>query len=59
VRQQFARFVDDRSISIECGVRFAGRLGCGIVLGCYISDRKPLCFGVHSVNSLIPRIRER
>src|SRR6266513_3159539 len=58
MRQQFARFVDDRSIAIERGVRFAGRLGCGIVLRCYVSDRSPLRFAVHLVDSLIPGIRQ-
>jgi hypothetical protein len=33
VRQQLARFLDDRSIAIERGVRFSGRLDRGIVLG--------------------------
>ena len=59
MRQQFARLVDDRSITIERGVRFAGRLGRGIVLRCYISNRIPLRFAVHSINSLIPGIRQR
>jgi hypothetical protein len=59
VCQKFARFIDDRSIAIERGVRFAGRLGCGIVLGCYISDRIPLRFAIYSIDSLVPGIRQR
>jgi hypothetical protein len=59
VRQQFARFVDDRSIAIECGVGFAGRLGCSVVLGCNVGHRIPLRFAVHSIDSLVPGIRQR
>ena len=48
MRQQFARLVDNCKVSVEFGVRFAGRLRCGIVLRCNVGHRIPLRFAVHS-----------
>src|SRR5437879_12666796 len=59
MRQEFPRFVDDRRISIKCGVGFAGGLGSSVVLRCHISNRSPLRFAVDAIEGLVPGIRER
>src|SRR5437773_4882681 len=59
MRQQFARFLDDRRIPIKCGVCFGRSFSSGVVLRRYIGNRKPLRLAVYAKQRLIAGVGKR
>src|SRR5881409_455805 len=56
MRQEFARFTDDRRIPIKCCVGFAGGFRCGVMLRRHVGHGKPLRFAVHTIERLYPEL---
>src|SRR6266436_540364 len=58
MRQQLARFTDDRRVTVKRCVSFAGGFSGSIMIGCDIGNGGPLRFAVYAIKRLIPGIRQ-
>jgi len=59
VRQHFARFIDDRRISVERRVRFGSSFSSGVMFRRHVGNREPLRLAVYAKERLVSGVGER